>query len=69
MERVGRALGKTLSVKLSLRDPGGKTRDSLTPSHLQRRSAVPNPQALLQLLFRDPQLLRKPMARIEGDCR
>jgi hypothetical protein len=31
---MGKALGKTLSVKLSLRDPGGKRGDNLTPSHL-----------------------------------
>jgi hypothetical protein len=54
-----RDLGKTLSVKLSLRDPGGKSGDSITPSHLRRRHAVPNPHALLQLLFRDPQAVEE----------
>jgi hypothetical protein len=56
---MGRDLGKTLSVKLSLRDPGGKRGDNLTPSHLQGRPAVPNPHALLQLLFRDPQTVEE----------
>jgi hypothetical protein len=66
---MGTGLGKTLAVKLSLRDPGGKRGDSVTHSYLVRHPAVPNPQPLLQLLFKDPQLLRKLMVHIEGESR
>ena len=63
------ALGKTLALKQSLRDPGGQTGESVTPCHLPEQLPVPNPHGLLQQLFRDSQLLRKPTAPIEGDCR
>jgi hypothetical protein len=66
---MGTTLGKTLSVKLFLRDGGGKHGNSTTRSDLQEQPVVPNSQALLQQLFKDPQLLRKPTARIEGGCR
>jgi hypothetical protein len=65
---MGTALGKTLSVKLDLRDGGGKRGNSTTRSDLRKQRVVPNSQLLLQQLFKDPQLLRKPTARTEGGC-
>jgi hypothetical protein len=66
---MGTTLGKTLSVKLFLRDGGGKRRKPTTGSDLRKQLVVPNSQLLLQRLFNDPQLLRKPTARIEGGRR
>jgi hypothetical protein len=66
---MGTALGKTLSVKLDLRDGGGKPGTSTTGSDLREQPVVPNSQLLLQQLFKDPQLLRKLTARTEGGCR
>ena len=63
---MGTTLGKTLAVKLSLRDGGGKRGNPTTRSGLRKRPVVPNPQPLLQQLFKDPQLLRKPTAPTEG---
>jgi hypothetical protein len=66
---MGTTLGKTLFVKLFLRDGGGKRGNSTTGLDLQEQSVVPNSQVLLQQLFKDPQLLRKPTPRIEGGRR
>jgi len=64
-----RDLGKTLSVKLSLRDPGGKRGDSPTPPTCDDDPLSPIHKHYYNCYLEIPKLLRKPMARIEGDCR
>jgi hypothetical protein len=66
---MGTTLGKTLAVKLSLRDPGGNAEDCGTPLTCPDNPLSPIHTGYYNVYLQIPPLLRKPTPRTKEGCR